>query len=67
MICVKTRMKDKPKACTLCSLYANRTRFGESCCMANGYMRSFGDFKPSKGRPEWCPLREVSPCLGERN
>lgn len=66
MICVKTRMRIKPERCTQCTLYAKGKDFGEPCCKANGDLRLFDGFRPSSGRPKWCPLREACVCLGER-
>ena len=66
MICIKTRMRQKPKSCVLCSYYWSSRVYGEPTCVALGYKRTIGDHKPSTGRPKWCPLREAAPCLGEK-
>lgn len=66
MICIKTHMRKKPASCTRCSYYRSSRVCGESTCTAFGYQRYSGEHKPSTGRPKWCPLREATPCLGEK-
>lgn len=64
MIVVKTSMRKIPQSCSRCTYYVNSIWYGgwhRACLAVSAYLPAGKHItiKPTKGRPEWCPLREV--------
>lgn len=59
MIVIKTKMRRMPDKCIKCKLYITSRKIGgDPVCRAEDYrvVRT-----PTKGRPAWCPLKEITP------
>lgn len=69
MIMIKTGMRQIPESCVCCRYYLSRNRTireAPSCRAVSSYdemgkpISEADRVKPTKERPKWCPLREVT-------